>query len=191
MALALLHLAITGLLGTVAPGGASPPPAAALPSNTLASTYDQASCATIHGVESDDWDRAAIGEDAPAPDEECPVTVAGALPPPRLDCNDPLSGRWFTDTIGTCATPKNSGIPQAGVKAARSESRRKRAMVELAGNETMAPLAPPPDERPPAPAHVVAPPTLKIPTSYVLLTATTPAALRSISGDELLRPPRA
>jgi hypothetical protein len=159
--------------------------------SALASTYDQATCATIHGSDADDWDRAAIGEDAPAPalETECPTALL--VPPPRLDCNNPQTSHWFNDTIGTCDMPRGSNVPQAGMKAARNEGRRARLVIEVAGNETLAPLAPPPDEKPPTPAFISTIPKLDVPTGYILLSAASPRPLGSISGDELLRPPRA
>jgi hypothetical protein len=192
MGIVFLQLAVTALVG------AAPAPALVAPAaGKLASTYDQATCATIHGAESDDWDGAAIGEDSPVPsvtEEECSLTVV--VPARLADCNDPLASRWFGEMIGTCDMPRSNGAPRTGLRAAHPEGRRARLLIEIANGDSASPdgaspLAPPADPRSPTPALLPTLPVLAIPSRFVLLFATPAQPLASIAGDTLLRPPRA
>ena len=162
----------------------------------LASTYDQATCASTRGPldegEGGGWDRAAIGEDGPAPainNEDCRSSIAA--PPLAVDCNDPLVTPWVGEMIGTCDMPRATG-PRATLRAARAhdDHRAQRLLAELASaTDTTAPLNTTPPEREAPPALLSTLPSMLAPAATGLLAIVAPSVLVSISGDQLLRPP--
>ena len=159
----------------------------------LASTYDQATCATVdaRSQDVDGWDRAAIGEDAPAAPQldECRPLA----PPVAADCNDPLVTPWVGEMIGTCDMPRGN-VPHPSLRAVRShdDHRAQRLLAELSvQNDSAAPLGVPAPERAPSPATVAAAPRLLPPLPIGVVAFDAPHALRSVSLEGLLRPPRA
>jgi hypothetical protein len=159
----------------------------------LASTYDQATCATLDGVLADGWDRAAIGEDAPAPqlDDDCRPQAA-----PVADCNDPQLGKfspWVGEMIGTCDMPRPHAHPTLRALRAHDEHRAQRLLAELASqSDSAAPLGIPAPDHDFSPALLSANlAALMAPAPFGVIHFDAPRALRSISLDGLLRPPRA
>lgn len=190
MYVALVQLALTAVLGPApSPGTVG----GQLALRELASTYDQATCATIHGGDADDWDRAAIGEDAPAvaPVNDCPIA------PPRpapiaADCNDPLASRWLGEMIGTCDMPRGSAVRPNGLRAAHPrDPRAQRLLVELAtSNDGAAPFVPLAPDREASPAVLAARPRLPTPPPSGLVAHRDATPWRSVGREPLLRPPR-
>ena len=157
----------------------------------LASTYDQATCATLDRVDDDGWERAAIGEDAP------PLPLSDDChpqPAPVADCSSPQISALVGGMIGTCDMPR-PGAPHPTLRALRTQDqhRAQRLLAELASqSDSATPLNLPAPEHELSPAIVAAElPGLRAPQPIgdVLYDAATP--LRSISLDGLLRPPRA
>ena len=179
MGLTVLSLAAT-LWAAVAP--ASP---AAVP---MASTYDEATCASLHAGD-DDWAHAAIGEMAPS-ETDCPQAETRAAQPSRaalvkLDCDEPAP--W--PMIGTCAVPRMNG-KEPRLHAVTDHAPR-RAFRLLAQPDSTPPLAPPPPTHEVAPLHVSSTPTLTTPLAVAHVACWTTPSLRSISTEPGLRPPAA
>ena len=162
----------------------------------IASTYDEATCASVRGEDPDGWARAAIGEDAPAPlppSNDCAIVVPAPI---AADCNDPLAsrlvGRMTGEMIGTCAMPRITGS-RNGLRPAHSDAERRvqRLLVEVAAGDSALPLAPPSPDRDAQPVLLASRPALPSPLFTGRLHFPAPPSLCSISGDTLLRPPRA
>jgi hypothetical protein len=197
MAALTIQLLLSAVLGGGSPAATQAPPQA--PSaRELASTYDQATCATVLAdgtAGTDGWDRAAIGEDAaqrPA-DEDCPVSLS----PPRTalaDCNDPLASLWLGEMIGTCDMPRGSNLPRPSLLAARShdERRAQRLLVEIeARDDGRAPVRPLTPDRDLTPAALASVPSRAPPAARPLALLSTSTPLRSLSHAPDPRPPRA
>lgn len=175
-------------------GAVTTPPAAAGPRG-LASTYDQATCASVHSGDADDWTAAAIGEDGPGDPTECPQSlghadlrgVAPRAPLVSLYCNDAIPSAFANNLIGTCVLPKSASMPQAAIRTARDHAKHRALRLGL-GAEAHTPFAAAP-EQDATPADWQAPPELSAPTPTPLAYSASRDALRSITGDTLLRPP--
>jgi hypothetical protein len=184
MLLPVLSLAAT-LWAAVTPA----PPSAT--TTAMASTYDEAACASLHADE-DDWARSAIGEliELGPVETDCLETSIAPLPSratlAKLDCDEPAA--WAM--IGTCALPHTSKLPGAHLRAASDHSQR-RAFRLLAANDSTPPLAPPPTSHDFAPLHPSTPPALVAPAPRAHLAHWIAPRLRSIAYDTLLRPPAA
>lgn len=185
MSFAALTLAAT-LWGVVTPQ----PAATSLPARSeLASTYDEATCATVRNGDADDWTTAAIGEDAPGDAADCPQSVVVPRAPlASLFCNDAIPSAFADNLIGTCVMPKSSGAPQAAMLAARDHA--KHTLRLALGDEAHMPFSAPPEHES-TPLDVHAASLFAAPASRPYAFTLHAAALRSIPGDTLLRPPRA
>ena len=192
MSLAALTLAAT-LWGVVSP---QPAATSLLARSELASTYDEATCATVRNGEADDWTWAAIGEDAPGEPTECPQSIDGlrdglrdALrPAASLFCIDAIPSAFADNLIGTCVMPKSASAPQAAIRAARAHA--KHTLKLGLGAEAHLPFAiAPQHDATPLDVHTTVPLTAPAPRAYLL--SFRPDALRSIPGVTLLRPPQA
>ena len=188
MSLAALTLAAT-LWGVVSP---QPAATSLLARSELASTYDEATCATVRNGEADDWTLAAIGEDAPGEPTECPQSIDSmrdALrPAASLFCNDAIPSAFADNLIGTCVMPKSASAPQAAIRAARAHA--KHTLKLGLGAEAHLPFAiAPQHDATPLDVHTTVPLTAPAPRAYQF--SFRPDSLRSIPGDTLLRPPQA
>ena len=175
-------------------GAVTTPPAAAGP-RELASTYDQATCASVHNGEADDWTAAAIGEDGPGDPAECPQSLGhaelrGVTPRPplvSLYCNDAIPSAFANNLIGTCVLPKSASTPQAAIRTARDHAKQRALRLGLGAEAHMPFAAPPEHDATPVDWHL--PPALGGPAPIPLVYAASRHALVSITGDALLRPP--
>ncbi|MEO6954818.1 MAG: hypothetical protein ABI321_23665 [Polyangia bacterium] len=169
----------------------TPPASAAVAGpRELASTYDQATCASVHNGEADDWTTAAIGEDTPRDAAECPQSVVVPRAPiASLYCNDAIPSAFANNLIGTCVLPKSATTPQAKMRTERDHAKQRALRLGL-GAEAHTPFTAPP-EHDATPVELQLVPELVTPTPMLYAYPIRRDALSSISGDTLLRPPRA
>jgi hypothetical protein len=171
---------------------ASVPLALSLAVAPQASTYDQATCATLLGGLDDGWERAAIGEDAPSVPalDECqnaaPLIVV-------RDCNDPLATRWVAEMIGICDMPRRAES-YAHLRAARShdERRAQRLLAELSSRSDAAvPVNVPTPEHGSPPALLASRPSVTPPSAFVTIEPDPRPRPPSITYQPVPPPPRA
>ncbi len=153
----------------------------------LASTYDEAACATLQDGD-DDWGRSAIGENEPPSPNDCPIVAPRAAV--ASDCHaSPYL--WVGEMIGTCDMPRRDpGGPAPRLARAGAERRAHRLLVELATGNGRAPVTPLPEHKA-QPALLPSAPALAPPSPAPLLLLAVHVAPLARPTDELLRPPRA
>ena len=158
-----------------------------------ASTYDEATCATLVandlGEAADGWDRAAIGEVAPALflDEDCRPQVTNTAA-----CDTPQASLWVNDLFVRCDMPRMHDLlaPHPHLVRARDSRRGARFLTSLSSDGS-SPLAGSSPEHDALPAMLSSALSLRGPAVHGEMSFRFAHRLGVPNVDELLRPPRA
>jgi hypothetical protein len=158
-----------------------------------ASTYDEATCATLAandlGDAADGWDRAAIGEVAPVVflDDDCRPQASNAAA-----CDAPQASVWVHDLFVRCDMPRMHELlaPHPHLSRARDSRHGSRFLTSLSSDGS-SPLAGSAPEHDALPAMLSSALSLRAPAVHGEMSFRCAHRLGVPNVDELLRPPRA
>jgi hypothetical protein len=159
-----------------------------------ASTYEEATCATLAandlGDAADGWDRAAIGEVAPVVflDDDCRPQSASN----PADCDAPQASFWVRDLFVRCDMPRMHDLlaPHPHLVRARDSRHGSRFLTSLSSDGS-SPLAGSAPEHDALPAMLSSVLSLRGPAVLGEMSFRCAHRLGVPNVDELLRPPRA
>lgn len=161
--------------------------------STYASTYEEATCATLVandvGEAADGWDRAAIGEVTPVVflDEDCrPQTATNPG-----DCDAPQASLWVKDLFVRCDMPRMHELMASRPHLARAHDNHRGSRFLTSLSDGSSPLASNAPQHDALPAWLSSALSLRGPGALGRLSLRFARGFGVLNVDELLRPPRA